>query len=360
MSAGSSLHPPYHLRPNKAIDRLLLIELLRQMPYDMRKKYRYLGLGGPFLEDFKAVHHYYPEIALTSIESNSDTYKRQMFNKFTGSITLVKSDIGEYFEQGNFVEPLIVWFDGTDFGEKTISSVIAILTKLPVNSIFKITARVSFEGAPNYRDFARQVSEMLDAYINNEAKIPAEEKSRICKETRAGVLAMAEANDDAMATLQQIKSYLPTGYEKYLLDQESRATLYFLILKNIFRSAYPSAGDTLFHILTANYYSDGTTMVSVTGMVAERAALPGPRELFKNIDVQGEDIEAPTKIAIPILSVKERLKLDPLLPLSDDVGGRLRAELGYLIDASKIRTEKQLEFYNKYHSYYPFFTRIQI
>ena len=52
MSAGSSL--PYRLRPNKAVDRELFLSLLMRLaPALSLEKYHYVGLGGPFLEDFR-------------------------------------------------------------------------------------------------------------------------------------------------------------------------------------------------------------------------------------------------------------------------------------------------------------------
>ena len=53
--SGSSL--PYRLRPNKAVDRELFLSLLMRLtPKLGLEKYHYVGLGGPFLEDFRLLH----------------------------------------------------------------------------------------------------------------------------------------------------------------------------------------------------------------------------------------------------------------------------------------------------------------
>ena len=55
MSKASSL--PYKLRPNKAVDRELFLSLLCRLgAHLMVERYKYIGLGGPFLEDFRLLH----------------------------------------------------------------------------------------------------------------------------------------------------------------------------------------------------------------------------------------------------------------------------------------------------------------
>lgn len=47
--------PAYHLRPNKAVDRNLLMDaigMLAGMDSDGPRGYTYHGFGGPYLEDF--------------------------------------------------------------------------------------------------------------------------------------------------------------------------------------------------------------------------------------------------------------------------------------------------------------------
>jgi len=61
MSSGSTI--PYHLRQNKAVERVLFEEQLKLVSTWLEsleatpiEKYRYIGFGGPFLEDFKSIH----------------------------------------------------------------------------------------------------------------------------------------------------------------------------------------------------------------------------------------------------------------------------------------------------------------
>lgn len=76
-------HPPYHLRHNKAVDRFLFIDLIskiNEVSNGAIASYTYHSLGGPFLEDFKLMHHYFPLINMVCIEKDLETHKRQKFN----------------------------------------------------------------------------------------------------------------------------------------------------------------------------------------------------------------------------------------------------------------------------------------
>src|SRR3569623_2023185 len=93
MSAGSSL--PYRLRPNKAVDRELFLSLLmRRAPNLALEKYHYVGLGGPFLEDFRLVHGRLGIARMTCIETEEQDHKRQVFNRPIASIERFARTIG--------------------------------------------------------------------------------------------------------------------------------------------------------------------------------------------------------------------------------------------------------------------------
>ena len=48
-------HPAYHLRPNKAVDRLALINAIKHLPNrESLRKYTYYSLGGPSTRGFSA------------------------------------------------------------------------------------------------------------------------------------------------------------------------------------------------------------------------------------------------------------------------------------------------------------------
>ena len=85
-------HPHYHLRLNKSIDRLLFIDIIKAFNifFDVHQ-YRYIGLGGPYLEDFKLLSYTFPEMKMISLESDVETYRRQVFHKCSRNIELINS-----------------------------------------------------------------------------------------------------------------------------------------------------------------------------------------------------------------------------------------------------------------------------
>jgi len=56
-------HPAYHLRPNKAVERVAFIDGIKHLGrFERLSEYTYFGFGGPYLEDFRLLYEFYPEI----------------------------------------------------------------------------------------------------------------------------------------------------------------------------------------------------------------------------------------------------------------------------------------------------------
>ena len=87
-------HPAYHLRTNKAVDRLLLVDVLREIGAD--RTFTYYSLAGPFLEDLRVMDHFFPDMRLVSFEQDTDTYLRQSFHQFNSRITLHHRALGDF------------------------------------------------------------------------------------------------------------------------------------------------------------------------------------------------------------------------------------------------------------------------
>jgi len=114
-------HPPYHLRPNKAVDRLFFVEAIKRLDRlaDL-KEYTYYGLGGPYLEDFRLLYEMCPEVKkMVSIEENEDTFRRQEFHLPCGILRLEKTKFKSFlagYEAND--ENSIFWLDytGLEYG----------------------------------------------------------------------------------------------------------------------------------------------------------------------------------------------------------------------------------------------------
>src|SRR5438128_1087470 len=78
--SGATL--PYHLRPNKAVDRLLFVDLLARLDsaVSIADNYEYVGLGGFTMEEFRMIHERFYELPLKSLEENRQVERRARFN----------------------------------------------------------------------------------------------------------------------------------------------------------------------------------------------------------------------------------------------------------------------------------------
>ena len=90
-SSVSGATAPYQLRPHKAIERNLFMDLLKRIDaannVDLTK-YRYVGFGAAFLEDFKVCHLELGIKVMDSIEMSKFAYSRQIFNNPYNFLTL--------------------------------------------------------------------------------------------------------------------------------------------------------------------------------------------------------------------------------------------------------------------------------
>lgn len=160
MSAGSSL--PYRFRPNKAVDRELFLSLLMRLaPKLGLEKYHYVGLGGPFLEDFRLIHGRLGIAKMTCVETEEQVHKRQLFNRPIASIECVHKTLEDYLDETDFETPAIIWFDYTE--PKGITTQIERFARtigtVPVGSVLRVTfnANPTSLGKPDPKDLSVEV-----------------------------------------------------------------------------------------------------------------------------------------------------------------------------------------------------------
>ena len=140
MSQATSL--PYQLRPNKAADRELFLSLLARLSGTLHlETFRYIGLGGPFMEDFRMIHSRIGISDMICVEEDNEVRIRQEFNRPAPCITCVQNSLEEYVRSTDFDKPVILWFDFTD--PKSITSQIECFAsttlEVPDFSILRIT-----------------------------------------------------------------------------------------------------------------------------------------------------------------------------------------------------------------------------
>lgn len=335
----------YHLRENKAIERNLFIDLLSRVGrYKNISEYTYIGFGGPFREDFKAIHNALRINKMISIEMDENVYKRQVFNLPARIIESrhCKSDVFiEKFDEitGNS----IFWLDYTSPTQlnEQLTEFRRLITKMQKFDIAKITinAHAAHLGTPqtdededlkilnlnNYR--AKILTKRVDGFWNEDIKI----------------------------------SEIQTGsYPKTLLK----------ILKHCVSGLTGAVGSVYFQPLSAYTYQDGVKMLTLTGIILDARNDQEIKEFIDSTrlshwDFSNLDWSPPTEISVPSLSAKERMAIDALLPVAlpagQNVGDYLADELGYVPGATSDNLregKKLLENYARYYRAYPFFSRV--
>ena len=127
--------------------------LFRSAPSLALENYHYVGLGGPFLEDFRLIHARIGIAKMTCVETEKQVHLRQMFNRPIASIECLHTTLDEYLDGSNFDVPTIIWFDYTE--PKDIAAQIQRFARtigaVPVGSILRITLNANPEslGKPN-------------------------------------------------------------------------------------------------------------------------------------------------------------------------------------------------------------------
>jgi hypothetical protein len=327
-------HPPYHLRTNKAVDRLLLVSLLRELGKTC-KEFTYYSLAGPFLEDLRVMDHYFPDMRLVSLESNEQTVRRQKFHRFNSridirNITLKKFLLTDYVPG----EKDVFWLDYTDLRYMSFLEFQTVLTAVPSGSVVRITLRAEPE---------------LDIEVLRD-RVPDELVSQIQEQ-------MEKAFEDEF---QRVLPHPPAGV---FASPQDFARMVQLMVRRAASIALDTGGsDRDFLPVQSTYYSDNTNMVSVTGVVCERNGIEETKLQLRSVRFADFEWQAPKLINIPALSVKEQLFLEHLLPVSSDqdAGELLHKALDYKIDNREKASRHQLAHYAECYRDYPNFVRIMI
>ncbi len=308
-------HPPYNLRPNKAVDRLVLIEAISRLERlgEELSDYTYHGLGGPYLEDFRLMYEFYPEIKLVSIEEDKETLKRQEFHLPCGTLQLKKDKVESFLLQ---YEPedakSIFWLDYTRLEYRNFEDFEVLLGKVADNSMVKVT-------------------------------LPAEP---------------CESREDPEEFIRRFGAVMPDPSSYPPHRNGEFAHLLQRMLQVAAQKAPLSVMNLTFQPVSSFFYSDGTSMFTLTGIVCERGKETRIKEAFGDWPFANLNWKKPEEIAVPMLSTHERLHLQANLPCGGNAGRELRRALGYNIEKSWRRTEEKMSHYAKFHRYYPYFMKI--
>ena len=318
-------HPPYHLRPNKTADRFVFIEAIKRLERLSNAgldAYTYHGLGGPYLEDFRMLYEFCPEIEMVSIENDEETYKRQCFHLPSRTLQLMEDDVTSYIARYNPGDmKSIFWLDYTTLEYSCFDDFKALLGMVAEHSMIKVTLQAE----------PRKYDAHKPAKLN-------QEKFNQFRAQFASVM-----TDPSISPPRNLRSFASLLQEMLQVAAE--------------QALPPAATNLRFFPVSSFYYSDGTGMFTLTGVVSSNSARVEVERTYNDWEFANLTWDEPRLINVPILSTKERLHIQHLLPLSGHAGKTLREKLGYLIDYNETKTETALEQYAVFHRYSPYFLR---
>ncbi len=318
-------HTAYHLRPNKAAERFAFIEAIRRLERlgeGGLADYTYFGLGGPYLEDFRLLTEFFPDIDMVSIENENETYKRQDFHLPSSKVKLELDELSSYiarYDPGNMKS--VFWLDYTNLKYSHFEDFKALLGLVAEKSMIKVTLRCHPKdyGSNKTGCAKEQEAEKFRVEFSNVMPQPSVDPPRYLPE---------------FATLLQDMLRVAAG--------------------QVFP---PAAAISTFVPVSSFCYSDGTGMFTLTGIVCDNDSRGAVRHIYEDWEFANLEWSPPTLINVPVLSTKERLHLQRLLPSTSTSGPTLLKALGYLIDNSTPKTEAALKQYAAFHRYSPYFLR---
>jgi hypothetical protein len=319
----------YSLRPAKNIERKMMAEAFpRLSPIQPLAKYRYVGFGSEFFNDFSLYHQSLGIRDMISIENDSERIERCRFNQPYKCIDIREGNAGVVLPQLKWSKPTIVWLDYISKLDKSIVADIGFVASQVVSGSVGIwTVNANPWGGD------------MDAETCEKVKASEWPERRLAK-LRALFGGTRRFSDVNGAQLAQWG--LAALFREVIVDEIQRA------LHD--RNAGSAAADALefrqcFHFR----YRDGQRMLTVGGVFVNSGDAKklgaDPFGGLESIRTGQDSFE----IAPPTLTGREVRFLNRLLPHE----GEGMEKVGWLSDG-------ELETFRQLYRYYPIFAESEL
>lgn len=327
MSAGSL---PYHLRPNKAVERLLFVDLLARLDgvLNLEDRYEYVGFGGPQMEDFRVLHERFRGLRMICIEQDPAVLARQRFNQPHTRIVFAPCRSDQFIAQyESRRRRLLAWLDyaAADKRITQIREFQELLLKAPDLSIIKIT---------------------LNANPESIGGAAADDPERHTKRRNRLV--------------QQFNRFLDDALPDTAVHRENFASTLQQIVNAAASEALKTRPDLSFRLLSSFVYADGLhPMVTATGILAETSEI---ERVLNDARIStwhfGFEGTRPREINVPDLTPKERIHINQMLPRCQEKPERITRKLRFQLDPDPDVDREKLSQYVDFYRHYPHFTRL--
>jgi len=334
--SGSSI--PYHLRPHKAVDRRLFVDLLTRCErWHPLTDAAYISMGAYPLEDHKLIHRMLGLRKLIAFDYDHEIVKRQTFNRPIDTCKCVCRTSGELvanldavLEEAGHADAsnLIVWLDYTspaEIGEQ-IREFVTLLDKLKPGDVVRITVNANASSL-----YAPKPQKGVPTMQAEEVR-----KARFAKlSERIGDYLAADAEAEMM-TDELLPAVLSRAFGAAALE------------------ALPTSGINTFAPLSIVRYADGQQMLSLTGIVVPRDQEGAMRTKLDLASWRfaSKDWSDVHRLTVPDLTLRERLFLERAIGSTSmaDVKEHLGFDFGVL--------EVGEEFLHDYQHYYRFYPNL--
>lgn len=326
---------PYHLRPNKFIERQLFVELLLRInAVRPIRDYLYVGFGGAYLEDFKILHQEFGIRHMVSLEQEDWVHQRQLFNKPYGCIECLKKTSGEFIDEFNAIvstfpdtSHVLIWLDYMEVKKlrTQLNEIRALVPKLQRYDLLKVTLNVNPE---TLGDRKCNPSMPIDELLEKRFKKLSE---------RIGDLLPEDVTKDDMTAARYPRAILA-------------------ILRKCILAASEELPEGFVQPLAAFVYRDSAhQMLTLTCALIDKAAETDflSRSDLATFEFATLNWDKFQTIDVPYLSIKEKLHLDERLFSNPARTVEVRVDEDEAVSAAMI------DQYGKLYRYYPHYHRIQ-
>lgn len=324
---------PYQLRPSKFIDRHIFVELLGRLVHARGPEaYIYISMGGKHLVDHYAVYKDLGIKAQFCFDNDRNLVARQMFNRPTDMTICaimesanLPSKLDEIARKFPRKSNFIIWLDYTECDQKTqLQEAEETLVRLTHGDIFRITMNADLRnlknGGPGASpdERAKKRADTLRSRLGG-ANIPT---------------TITAIDDDPLSLAKVLAQCIALAASKAKLRAPN---LNFI------------------PVLTTSY-ADGQRMLTVTCVVSEQ----GRAEAFPNLNFKrwvfaGKTWEDIQDISVPVLSAKERFRLDVNLKKSSK---KMLSALKFKPAENEEQSLVELASYKKFQRFYPAFRHV--
>lgn len=300
----------YAVRPNKNVERKLIFSSLRELDrrFDL-SGHRYVGLGSVWFVDFVLAHKSLGITDMVSIESDQIGHRRAEFNRPLSCIQVLLGETSAILPDVAYDDkPSLLWLDyDSGIGGPALQDIANVFPKLRPGSVFVVT-------------------------------LSAKKDDLVLADEADGQLSLEEA-------LRRIAGDLvPAALPPHRLRQSDYPRLVAEIVSNQFESiALRTRGNGSWVQLFDIEYVDSTPMVTVGGFVSTPETAPEVQRIVGDARWRGKQV-AP--IALPPLTLKEKIALDSLMPSPAPPTQQRVHRLGFAL-----RREQIVAYHRHYRDY---------